>query len=102
LKEHRRGQYFGNISLKFNLKAGGIKYILESARLGIVGEGKTVLVSLDVIHPSPGSRLDAPSDVGIVASIDSVLGRRPGALTFQEGGQAMFLSCLRVWEKKNK
>ena len=64
---------FGNIALKFNLKAGGINHILEPAKLGIISEGKTMVVGIDVTHPSPGSKETAPSVAGIVASVDSVL-----------------------------
>jgi eukaryotic translation initiation factor 2C len=109
LKEQRQDQYFGNISLKFNLKAGGINHTLDPAKLGIVGQGKTMLVGLDVTHPSPGSAPNAPSGVGIVASINGTLGQWPGAFKFQEGRKEMvtaledmFLSRLKVWEKHNK
>ena len=109
LKEQRQEQYFGNISLKFNLKAGGINHTLDPTKLSIVGHGKTMLVGLDVTHPSPGSSEGAPSGVGIVASVDSTLGQWPAAFAFQEGRKEMvtaledlFLSRLRIWEKKNK
>jgi eukaryotic translation initiation factor 2C len=109
LKEQRQEQYFGNISLKFNLKAGGINHTLDPAKLGIVGQGKTMLVGLDVTHPSPGSTEGAPSGVGIVASVDGTLGQWPAAFAFQEGRkemvtalEEMFLSRLRIWEKKNR
>jgi eukaryotic translation initiation factor 2C len=109
LKEQRQDQYFGNISLKFNLKAGGINHTLDPSKLGIIAEGKTMLVGLDVTHPSPGSNVGAPSGVAIVASTDSILGQWPGAFAFQEGGkemvtalEGMFLSRLRIWEKHNR
>ena len=109
LKPARQEQYFGNVSLKFNLKARGTNHILEPSKLGIVGKGKTMLVGLDVTHPSPGSTGNAPSGVGIVASIDGILGQWPAAFTFQEGRkemvtalETMFLSRLRLWEKNNK
>ena len=109
MKPARQEQYFGNVSLKFNLKAGGINHTLEPSKLGIVGQGKTMLVGLDVTHPSPGSTSTAPSGVGIVASIDGTLGQWPAAFAFQEGRkemvtalQPMFLSRLRMWEKNNR
>jgi eukaryotic translation initiation factor 2C len=109
LKEQRQDQYYGNISLKFNLMVGGINHTLNPAKLGIVGQGKTMLVGLDVTHPSPGSSEAAPSAVGIVASVDGTLGQWPAAFTFQEGRkdmvtarEDMFLSSLRIWEKKNR
>jgi hypothetical protein len=109
MKTNRQDQYFGNVSLKFNLKAGGINHTLDSSKLGIVGQGKTMLVGLDVTHPSPGSSEGAPSGVGIVASTDGTLGQWPAAFAFQEGRKEMvtaletlFLSRLRIWEKHNK
>jgi eukaryotic translation initiation factor 2C len=109
LKAPRQEQYFGNVSLKFNLKAGGINHTLEPAKLGIVGQGKTMLVGLDVTHPSPGSVEGAPSGVGIVASTDSTLGQWPAAFAYQKGRQEMvdaletlFLSRLLLWQKHNR
>ncbi|TVY49146.1 Protein argonaute 1B [Lachnellula occidentalis] len=109
MKEQRQDQYFGNVSLKFNLKAGGINQTLDPAKLGIISEGKTMVVGLDVTHPSPGSRDTAPSVAGIVASVDKVLGQWPADFRIQEsrketvsGLYDMFLGRLNLWEKKNK
>jgi eukaryotic translation initiation factor 2C len=109
MKDNRQEQYFGNVSLKFNLKAGGINQILEPAKLGLISEGKTMVVGLDVTHPSPGSKDTAPSVAGIVASVDKFLGQWPADFSIQEPRkemvtalEAMFLSRLRLWEKFNK
>ena len=109
LKDSRQDQYFGNVSLKFNLKAGGINQTLEAPKMGIVGEGKTMVVGIDVTHPSPGSKEGAPSAAGIVASVDKFLGQWPCTFSIQEGRketvsalEAMFSSRLTVWEKFNK
>lgn len=109
MKEQRQEQYFGNISLKFNLKAGGINQTVDPAKLGVVSEGKTMVVGLDVTHPSPGSKEGAPSVAAIVASVDKFLGQWPGAFSIQEGRkemvsslEALFLSRLRLWQKHNK
>jgi len=109
LKEQRQDQYFGNVSLKFNLKAGGINQTLDAPKMGIVGEGKTMVVGIDVTHPSPGSKEGAPSAAGIVASVDKFLGQWPCTFSIQEGRketvsalEAMFASRLVVWEKFNK
>jgi eukaryotic translation initiation factor 2C len=108
MKEQRQEQYFGNVSLKFNLKAGGINQTIDPARLGIVGEGKTMLVGIDVTHPSPGSKEGAPSVAGIVASIDKHLGQWPADFSIQEGRkemvsalEGMFLRRLTLWQKHN-
>jgi len=109
MKPQRQEQYFGNISLKFNLKAGGINQTLDPKQLGIIAEGKTMVVGLDVTHPSPGSKEGAPRAAGIVASVDKFLGQWPGAFSLQEGRKEMvsaleslFLSRLKLWEKRNR
>jgi hypothetical protein len=43
--------YFGNVALKFNLKAGGVNQTLVSPKLGIINEGKTMVVGIDVNPP---------------------------------------------------
>jgi eukaryotic translation initiation factor 2C len=109
MKEQRQEQYFGNVSLKFNLKAGGINQTLDAAKLGVISEGKTMVVGIDVTHPSPGSKDGAPSVAGIVASIDKVLGQWPATFDIQESRkemvtalEGMFLSRLNLWQKHNK
>jgi eukaryotic translation initiation factor 2C len=109
MKDNRQDQYFGNVSLKFNLKAGGINQTLEPAKLGVISEGKTMVVGLDVTHPSPGSKESAPSVAGIVASIDKYLGQWPADFRVQESRKEMvtaleglFTSRLKLWQKFNK
>lgn len=108
MKEQRQDQYFGNVSLKFNLKAGGINQTLNPAELGIISEGETMVVGIDVTHPSPGSKEGAPSVAGIVASVDKFLGQWPADFDCQEGRKEMvgaleglFMGRLKVWEKHN-
>jgi eukaryotic translation initiation factor 2C len=105
------GQYFGNIALKFNLKAGGINQTVDPAKLGVISEGKTMVVGLDVTHPSPGSKETAPSVSGMVASLDPQLGQWTSIAKVQEkartemvtGLEAMFINGpLKAWSKKNK
>jgi hypothetical protein len=108
MKEQRQDQYFGNVALKFNLKAGGINHTLDGPRLGLISEGETMVVGLDVTHPSPGSKDTAPSVAAIVASVDKVLGQWPGTFSIQDGKkemvaglEGMFLTRLNLWEKHN-
>jgi eukaryotic translation initiation factor 2C len=105
----RQLQYFGNVSLKFNLKAGGTNQTIDASKLGVVGERKTMVVGIDVTHPSPGSKDGAPSVAGVVASRDSLLGQWPATWSIQESRkemvtalEGMFLSRLKLWEKTNK
>ena len=72
--------YFANVALKFNLKLGGVNQKLDDAKLGIISEGKTMVVGIDVTHPSPGSAENAQSVAGMVASIDRHLGQWPAVL----------------------
>ena len=109
MKVNRQEQYFGNVSLKFNLKAGGVNQTIDPNKLGIVGEGKTMVIGIDVTHPSPGSKEGAPSVAGVVASKDSLLGQWPATFAIQEGRkemvaalEGMILSRLKLWEKTNK
>ena len=101
-------QYFANVGLKFNLKLGGRNHSLDPAKIGILREKKTMVVGIDVTHPSPGSSSNAPSVAGVVASVDEWLGQWPADLRIQTARQEMvdgldtlFKSRLRLWEKRN-
>jgi hypothetical protein len=63
-------QYYANVALKFNLKLGGRNQYLDNNKIGIIAEEKTMVVSIDVTYPTPGSVLNALSMTGIVASVD--------------------------------
>ena len=112
LAEKLRGsndQYNANVGLKINLKLGGANQSLRTADLGIISEGKTMLVGIDVTHPSPGSASTAPSVAGIVASVDSTLAQWPAEIRVQGARQEMvadletlLVSRLQHWAKFNK
>lgn len=102
-------QYYANVGLKFNLKLGGANQSLQSRDLGIIREGKTMLVGIDVTHPSPGSSGNAPSVAGMVASVDSALGQWPAEIKVQASRQemvsdldAMLKTSLQRWARANK
>jgi hypothetical protein len=102
-------QYFANVALKFNLKLGGINQLVDSPRLGIISEDKTMVIGIDVTHPSPGSSSNAPSVAGMVASIDRYLGQWPADLRIQRSRQEMVTSLdtmlksrLLHWRKNRK
>ena len=101
-------QYFANVALKVNLKLGGRNQFLENAKLGLLSEGKTMVVGIDVTHPSPGSSSDAPSVAGIVASVDKNLAQWPAGLRIQTARQEMVADLdnllktrLNLWMKCN-
>jgi hypothetical protein len=100
-------QYYANVALKFNLKLGGRNQTVPKDKLGIIGEGKTMVVGLDVTHPAPGSAGNAPSVASIVASVDPWLAQWPADLRIQKGRQekvndlaALMTSRLVLWRAK--
>ncbi|PNY23392.1 Protein argonaute 5, partial [Tolypocladium capitatum] len=109
-KPQGQDQYFRNEALKLNLKLGGSNQLVESARGDIMAEDKTMVVGIDVTHPSPGSAPLAPSVAGCVASIDRWLGQWPAVLRIQPQRRQemvgdlkdMLKSRLRLWRDKGK
>lgn len=90
-------QYFRNLALKFNLKLGGHNQEVKTLRPSILEEDKTMVVGIDVTHPSPGSSEHAPSVAGMVANVDRRLGQWPAALSIQAKARAemgKFPSCF--------
>ncbi|KJK73535.1 hypothetical protein H634G_11206 [Metarhizium anisopliae BRIP 53293] len=108
-KERGRDQYMANVALKFNLRLGGINQTVENKNLGIVDQNKTMIVGIDVTHPSPGSSSNAPSVSAMVASIDKFLGQWPATLRIQRARQEnvddlteMLKSRLNLWKTKGE
>ena len=93
-KERGQDQYMANVALKFNLKLGGQNQIVDDARLGMLREDKTMVVGLDVTHPSPGSHPNAPSIAGMVASVDSIFAQWPATLRIQSEARKEMVSDL--------
>ncbi|KAI0967292.1 ribonuclease H-like domain-containing protein [Xylaria arbuscula] len=108
--ERGQDQYFRNEALKVNLKLGGTNQLVEPERLGLIADGKTMVVGIDVTHPSPSSSDAAPSIGAMVASIDSKLSQWPGILNKQEKRRqemvsdliTMLKSRLQLWRNKGK
>lgn len=62
-------QYFANVALKINLKLGGINHILRDHTPLY---NNTMVIGIDVTHPSPGpTKRTAPSVAAMVASVDN-------------------------------
>ncbi|KAI1291220.1 ribonuclease H-like domain-containing protein [Xylaria venustula] len=102
-------QHLANIGLKFNLKLGGTNHSIEPEKLGFIAQTKTMVVGIDVTHPSPGFSSAAPSVAGIVASIDASLGQWPADIRVQPARQemvtdleSMFKSRFLFWRERNK
>ena len=76
-------QYFRNLALKFNLKLGGHNQEVRTQLPSIIDTDRTMVVGIDVTHPSPGSTENAPSVAGMVANIDKRMGQWPAVLSVQ-------------------
>ena len=92
--------YWVNVAHKFNLKLDGINYRLPPDALGILKDGDTMVVGIDVTHPTPKSIENSPSIVGMVASIDEVFAHWPGNFRIQESRQE--IQKRRQERKKTK
>jgi len=109
-KASGQDQYLRNEALKVNLKLGGSNQVVEPMRNDLIADGKTMVVGIDVTHPSPGSSSEAPSIAGMVASVDKSMGQWPAALRIQPQRRQemvadlkdMLLSRLRLWHTKGK
>jgi hypothetical protein len=60
---------------------------LDKSDLGLLAEGKTMVIGLDVTHPSPGSRNTAPSVAALVSSIGPDLAQWPAQIRVQKARQ---------------
>ncbi|KAI0338704.1 Piwi-domain-containing protein [Trametopsis cervina] len=77
-------QYFSNVCLKVNAKLGGTNHLLASdATQTWLNAKKTMLVGVDVTHPSPTSTKGTPSIVAVVASNDNNFAQFPASLGLQ-------------------
>ena len=107
-------QYMANLALKFNLKLGGVNHTLPKERLSFLQQGKTMVVGMDVVHPSPGQINAGPSIAAVVASIDQDLAQWPASLRTQQRGfkgatelvqkdllEQMVIERLRLWQTKH-
>ncbi|KAB8223806.1 ribonuclease H-like domain-containing protein [Aspergillus novoparasiticus] len=106
-------QYMRNVAMKFNLKLGGTNHVVDNLRLSIINEDKTMIVGLDVTHPTGSSQISsttAPSVAAMVASIDKALGQWPATIQVQSRGgkeeidslDGMFKRHLRLWKLLGK
>lgn len=102
----RNGQYIANVAMKFNLKLGGNNHFVKFD----MPLNETMVVGIDVTHPSPSSSEKAPSVAGMVASVDSNLGQWPAVLRRQDVARQEMVSALHemlstrllLWRSKNK
>ena len=98
--------YNANVALKMNIKRGGINHVLREGQLGFISEGKTMVVGIDVTHPSPGSGSNATSVAAMVASSDTELAQWPAQIRINPARQekvdtlrSMLEAHLTYWAK---
>ncbi|KAJ5374731.1 hypothetical protein N7517_006737 [Penicillium concentricum] len=102
-------QYLSNNAMKVNLKMGGCNQLLQPTNARFIGAAKnTMVVGLDVTHPSSVDPETFPSIAAIVASVDHLMGQWPGEVRAQTRRQEhieflkeMTLTRLKLWKDNN-
>lgn len=109
-------QYLANVALKWNVRFGGVNQQVPATEQPLAPgkpnilapASRTMLVGIDVTHPSPGSQEDSPSVAGVVASIDARYTHYPASLRCQESRKEMvtaltpmLIERLRAWQSHN-
>ena len=87
-KPNGQGMFMGNLALKFNIKGGGVSHKIPGV-LSKPLDNNTMLMGIDVTHPSPGSSEGGPSIAAVVASVDENLFHFPGSVRTQKARQEM-------------
>lgn len=107
-KPDGQGMYMGNLALKFNIKGGGVNHTVPNTLTKPL-DNNTMLMGIDVTHPSPGSTEGAPSIACVVASVDEHLSQWPGSVRTQTGRQEMVSGLadmvgerLTLWRRKHQ
>ncbi|QDS74902.1 hypothetical protein FKW77_003864 [Venturia effusa] len=97
----------GNLALKFCAKAGGQAWSVDQKHLKLIDKD-TMVVGIDVTHPSPDSQSKAPSIAAIVSSYDANLSGWTADVRIQtsrvemvEGLTDLMKGRLEVFRKKN-
>ncbi|KAI0254712.1 argonaute-like protein [Lactifluus subvellereus] len=94
-------QYYANITLKLNVKLGGVNSVPEPRDVSFLTDSAnpTIVMGADVIHPAPGSG-DRPSFTSLVGSIDNSAVRYVSTMEVQTSRQeiieAMESMCTYV------
>ncbi|TFK81085.1 Piwi-domain-containing protein [Polyporus arcularius HHB13444] len=113
-QDNKQDQYFSNVVLKVNTKLGGINHALDQRSMAWLKTKKTMVMGIDVTHPSPKSVPGTPSIAAVVASVDDNFAQFPASLMLQkadwnkeskemvEGLTQMTIERLQLYQKKNK
>lgn len=107
--KNAKPETWANIVLKVNLRLGGVNQRLRDNELGYLTKGDTMIVGIDVTHPSPGSMDKTRSIAAVVANKDDDFAQWPASLRLQEGKKEivaeirdMFIERLKAWEGSHK
>ncbi|KAI1464868.1 Piwi-domain-containing protein [Daldinia caldariorum] len=103
-------QYLANVCMKLNLKLGGNNQRVRFQDFSSLNFNETMIVGIDVTHPSPSSDKNAPSIAAVVATIDSSMGQWPAVIRRQTQARQemvsrladMLRSRLELWKKTSK
>ncbi|KAI0313106.1 Piwi-domain-containing protein [Amylostereum chailletii] len=109
LSNRGQDQYLSNVALKVNAKLGGINHCLDRSSMAWLSQKSTMMVGIDVTHPSPSSISGTPSIAGVVASVDSNFAQFPASLRLQKSKQEgiaeladMMIERLLAYQKHSK
>ncbi|KAJ6014512.1 hypothetical protein N7540_009103 [Penicillium herquei] len=101
-------QYMANNAMKVNLKLGGVCQSIDISAYKLLQKAKTMIVGLDVTHPTGADPKNFPSIAAIVASTDGRLGQWPGDTRVQEERKemisdlgSMLESRIVLWRRLN-
>jgi eukaryotic translation initiation factor 2C len=83
--QNKQDQYFSNVALKVNTKLGGVNHTVDDRALGWLKTVPTMVVGMDVTHPSPTSMPGTPSVAAVVANVDDTFAQFPVSLRPQMG-----------------
>ena len=102
--------YIANLALKFNLKLTGKNHFMEKEYLGLLAQTETMIVGIDVSHPSHTQLQEPRSIAGVVANVGhGNTATWPCSLRVQEGGKEevdkldeMMAERLACWKWLNQ
>lgn len=106
--EWEHSQYLTNMTLKWNLKDSEVNQQISSNKMNILSTSKTMIVDINVTHPSSESRETALSVADVVVSINKKYHQWSASVHCQKSQKKMVFKLenmivkrLRVWQKHN-
>lgn len=77
-------QYCANVTLKLNVKMGGVNYSLNNTDIPFMTKKPTIIMGADVNHPAPGAE-NSSSIAAITASMDPQATKFVSSISYQDG-----------------